>query len=333
MNIIIPMAGRGTRLRPHTLTVPKPLISIAGKPIVQRLVEDLGETVGKIDNIAFVVGDFGTEVENDLLALAEKLGAKGHICYQREQLGTAHAVLCAQEVMNGPVVVAFADTLFISNFTLDKEQDGVIWVQKVDDPSAYGVVKLDNDGFITDFLEKPKEFVSDLAIIGIYYFKSGEELKAECQYLIDKNIHVKGEFQLTDALENMKLKGRKFKPGQIGEWLDFGNKNAVVYSNGRVLANSYANNFIDETVKNEHSLIISPCFLGKNVTLRNAIVGPYVSIEENCVIEDSVVKNSLIQKKTNITNALIDNAMIGSNVVLNLKGEDYSLGDYTTISD
>jgi len=204
MKIIIPMAGRGTRLRPHTLTVPKPLVEIAGKSIVQRLVEDLASAYdGTIEEIAFIIGDFGEQVEEELIALAESLGAKGSIYHQTEKLGTAHAILCAKDSLDGNVIVAFADTLFKSDFVLDTEQDGVLWVQKIDDPSAYGVVNLDEDGVITEFVEKPKTFVSDLAIIGIYYFKDANFLKNELQYLIDNDIKEKGEYQITNALENM----------------------------------------------------------------------------------------------------------------------------------
>src|SRR5688500_5031469 len=169
MNMIIPMAGLGKRLRPHTLTVPKPLLPVGGKPIVHRLVEDIAKSCPeKIDEIAFVIGDFGKEVEDELVAVAEKLGAKGSIFYQHQALGTAHAVLCAEACLTGPVVVAFADTLFRADFTIDKNADGILWVNQIENPSAFGVVTLDKDGNIQDFVEKPKTFVSDLAMIGIY---------------------------------------------------------------------------------------------------------------------------------------------------------------------
>ena len=205
------MAGRGSRLRPHTLTVPKPLIPIAGKPIVQRLVEDISKVCDEtVDEIAFIIGDFGNEIEKNLINIAESLGAKGTIYHQEEALGTAHAILCAKESLTGNVVVAFADTLFKADFTLDNSADGIIWVKQIENPSAFGVVKLNDSNEITDFIEKPETFVSDLAIIGIYYFSDGEKLSIELQYLIDNNIKEKGEFQLTNALENMKAKGVKF---------------------------------------------------------------------------------------------------------------------------
>lgn len=230
------MAGIGKRMRPHTLTTPKPLLPVAGKPMVQHLVEDISATIkGEIEEIGFVIGHFGKEAESHLLGVAKKLGAKGKIFYQDEALGTAHAVMCASELLAGNVVVAFADTLFRGEFTVDTSHEGIIWVQKVEDPKPFGVVKLNEQNFITDFIEKPHEFVSDLAIIGIYYFKDGGYLKREIQYLLDNDIKEKGEYQLTNVLENMKQKGTKFSVAQVSEWLDCGSKDNMLFTNKRLL--------------------------------------------------------------------------------------------------
>ncbi len=335
MKIIVPMAGRGSRLRPHTLTVPKPLIPIAGKPIVHRLVEDIAGVIHqKIEEIAFIVSrDFGAQVENDLVAIAEKLGAKGTIYYQEKPLGTAHAIMSAKESMNGPVVVAYADTLFRADFTLDTTADSVIWVKQVEDPSAFGVVKLNNKNEIIDFVEKPQEYVSDLAIIGIYYFKSGETLREELQYLLDNNITKGGEYQLTDGLENMKQKGMKFVPGKVDEWMDCGNKNVTVETNSRMLGflHNDGKDLVSDTAVLENSTIIPPCFIGKNVVLKNATVGPNVSLGNNTIVENSIVKNSLVQTQAVIKNAVLDNAMIGNHAAFNGKFTSISIGDYSVI--
>ena len=325
------MAGRGSRLRPHTLTVPKPLVPIAGKPIVQRLVEDITRVCGqKVNEIAFVIGDFGKEVEQDLVAIAEGLGAKGSIYHQDEALGTAHAILCAKESLEGPVVVAFADTLFRADFTLDANKDGIIWVQSVEDPRAYGVIKMDENSIITDFIEKPQEFVSDLAIIGIYFFKDGAKLKSELQYLIDNNIKDKGEFQLTNALENMKLKGAKFYPGKVEEWLDCGNPTAAIHANKRVLEYT-ENEESREDLCNENSTVIEPCFIGHNVSLKDCTVGPHVSIGNNTCISNSTIKNTIIQNNTTIANADLEDSMIGNNVEYLGGKKRVSIGDYSKI--
>lgn len=329
------MAGRGSRLRPHTLTVPKPLIPIAGKPIVHRLVEDIAAVLNqKIEEIAFIVSrDFGTEVEHDLVAIAEKLGAKGTIYYQEKPLGTAHAIMSAKESMSGPIVVAYADTLFRADFTLDTTADSVIWVKQVEDPSAFGVVKLNAANEIIDFVEKPKDFVSDLAIIGIYYFKSGETLRDELQYLLDNNIVKGGEYQLTDGLENMKEKGMKFVPGKVDEWMDCGNKNVTVETNSRMLGflKSDGVNLVSNSVHMENSTVIPPCFIGENVVLKNCTVGPYVSLGNNTVVENTIIKNSLVQTHAVIKNAILDNGMIGNHAAFNGKFTSISIGDYSVI--
>ena len=338
MKIIVPMAGIGSRLRPHTLTTPKPLTLIAGKPIVQRLVEDIAQVVNqKIDEIAFIIGPvakgFPGDTEERLLKIAKKLNAKGSVYIQHEALGTAHAIQCAKDALDGPCVIAFADTLFKADFTLDSNADGAIWVKQVDDPSAFGVVKLDN-GIITDFVEKPAEFVSDLAIIGIYYFKEGRIVKDEIQYLLDNNVTDRGEYQLTDALENMKQKGLKFVPGQVDEWMDCGNKNVTVQTNSKVLEllqKEGVSLVSNEGVVLENAKIIEPCFIGNNVTLKNTTVGPFVSLGENSVVENSIIKNSLIQSNVKINNAKLDNAMIGHNAKYDGNFTSISIGDYTEL--
>jgi len=331
MKIIIPMAGMGKRMRPHTLTVPKPLIPVAGKPIVQWLVEDIIKVCKeKVTDIAFVIGDFGKETEEKLLSIARSEGAKGSIHYQEEALGTAHAILCAKEVLQGKVIVAFADTLFRADFAMDEEQDGVIWVSRIEDPRAFGVVKVNEQNSITDFVEKPQQFVSDLAIIGIYYFKDGATLRKEMQYLVDNDIREKGEYQLTNALENMKKKGTRFVPGKVLEWLDCGNKDATVHTNRRVLELHRSEKLISSTLKKENSVIIEPCFIGENVTIRNSVVGPHASVGAHTTIENSVVSNSIIQNNSLLKNVVVDNSMIGSHVSYTKSPEELSVGDYST---
>lgn len=335
MKIIVPMAGRGSRLRPHTLTVPKPLIPIAGKPIVHRLVEDIAGVINQdIEEIAFIIHrDFGDKVAAELVAIAEKLGAKGTIYYQEQPLGTAHAIMSARESMSGPIVVAYADTLFRADFTLDTTADSVIWVKQVDDPSAFGVVQLNDKNEIIDFVEKPKDFVSDLAIIGIYYFKSGETLRSELQYLLDNNVMKGGEYQLTDGLENMKQKGMKFVPGKVDEWMDCGNKNVTVDTNTRMLGflHQDGENMVAANVVQENSTIIQPCFIGDNVVLKNATVGPNVSLGANTKVENSTVKNSLVQTNVTIKNANLDNAMIGNHASFDGNFTSISIGDYSVL--
>ncbi|MCK6694225.1 MAG: NTP transferase domain-containing protein [Thermoanaerobaculia bacterium] len=333
MNIIIPMAGKGTRLRPHTLTVPKPLIPVAGKPIIQRLVEDLAHAYdGPIDEIVFIIGDFGPEIERELTAIAEGLGAKGKIYHQEKALGVGHAIYCAWESLNGPCMIAFADTLFKADFTFDTSADGMIWVQQVKDPSAFGVVKLDEQGYITEFVEKPSVFVSDLAIVGIYYFREGEKLRAALHHVITQEIREKNEFQLTTALELLKNNGLRFKTGEIDEWLDCGNKDAILFSNERMLEFHREQELVAKNAVIENSVIIPPCFIGDHAVIRNAVVGPYVSVGNNSTVENTVITNSIVQNKSQIKNALLENSMVGNSSRFVGSKDELNIGDYSNFS-
>ncbi len=327
------MAGMGKRMHPHTLTIPKPLIPIAGKPIVHRLVEDIAKVVQQpIEEVGFVIGrSFGEEVEESLRYVAKSIGATGKIYYQDEALGTAHALYCAKELLDGNVIVAYADTLFRADFTLDAEQDGIVWVQKVANPSAFGVVQVNEENTIIDFVEKPSTFVSDLAIIGIYYFRDGTFLRNELQYLIDNNIMNSGEYQITNALENMKNKGVRFVPGQVDEWLDCGNKDATVHTNQRYLQYIQQDLNMPESVSTKESIIIPPVYLGENVKLVNSVIGPHVSIGDNTEVSNSRIQNSIVQTNTVVANANLENSMLGNFVTLKLSSSDLSIGDYNSV--
>jgi len=337
MKIIVPMAGRGSRLRPHTLTVPKPLIPVAGKPIVHRLVSDIAKVIGEpIEEVAFILGDpafFGDDVVNSLKELGHELNAKISIYRQDEPLGTGHAIMSAKPSLSGPAVIAYADTLIRAEFNLDKEADSVIWVKQVEKPEAFGVVKLNDKKEIVELVEKPQEFVSDLAVIGIYYFKDVGALKKELQYVLDNNVINGGEYQINDGIKRMMANGKKFVTGQVDEWMDCGNKNVTVETNQRMLGflHKDSETLISDSVKQENANIIEPCFIGENVVLKNTTVGPYVSIGANTVIEDSTVKNSLIQNSSTLKNANLDNAMIGNHVKYDGNFETISIGDYSVL--
>ncbi|MFT0713924.1 sugar phosphate nucleotidyltransferase [Flagellimonas lutimaris] len=337
MKIIVPMAGRGSRLRPHTLTVPKPLIPVAGKPIVHRLVSDIAKVLGEpIEEVAFILGDpafFGDDVVESLMELADELGAKGSIYRQDKPLGTGHAIMSAKDSLSGPAVIAYADTLIRADFDLDKSADSVIWVKQVERPEAYGVVKLNGNNEIVELVEKPKEFVSDLAVIGIYYFKDVGVLKNQLQHVLDNDITHGGEYQINDGIKRMMQKGMKFVPGKVDEWMDCGNKNVTVETNQRMLSflEKEGESMIADSVQQENANIVEPCFIGENVVLKNTTVGPFVSVGANTVIENSTIKNSLIQSDSKISNANLDNAMIGNHVVYNGNFETISIGDYSVL--
>jgi len=331
MNLIIPMAGRGSRLRPHTLTVPKPLVHVAGKPIVQHLVEDLAAMSPRpFANIAFVIGDFGDQVESDLLNLASRLGAQGHICHQDQPLGTAHAVWCAKEWLSGETVVAFADTLFRADFQLDAEADGHIFVKRIEDPRQFGVVVLDDDGAISEYAEKPEEPVSNLAMIGIYQFKDGGALGREIDLLIENGTMKGGEYQLPDAFRALTEQGARFRPGEVNAWMDCGNREVTVETNGRMLEFLGDAAGVAPGATVENSVVIPPCIIQEGAVVRNAVVGPCVTIGPRTVVERSILSDCLVGSDGHLNGVNLKGSMIGNHASVSRSGEDLSIGDYCT---
>ena len=330
------MAGRGSRLRPHTLTIPKPLIPIAGKPIVQRLVEGIAEVLEEdIDEIAYIISeDFGQEIESKLKNIAKGLEAKPTIYYQDQPLGTGHAIMSAKESLRGSAVIAYADTLFKADFKLDKEADAVMWVKQVKNPEAFGVVNLNQEGHIIELVEKPKEFVSDLAVIGIYYFKDVSQLKDQLEKVLEERIMHGGEYQINDGIKKMQDEGAVFKPGRVEEWMDCGNKTVTVETNSRMLKfihKEAKEQLISNTVQIENSEIIEPCFIGENVFLKNAKIGPNVSIGNGTLIDNCSITESLIQENAEVSNAKLTNAMIGNFAKFNGEFTSISIGDYSVL--
>ncbi|MFP4525467.1 MAG: sugar phosphate nucleotidyltransferase [Bacteroidales bacterium] len=332
MKVIIPMAGKGKRMRPHTLTTPKPLIKLAGKTIVSHLLNEINSVLDEpIEEINFVIGDFGEQVENELKDLARSLNAKPKISYQEQALGTAHAVYCAKKSLKGKVIIAFSDTLFKASFKLNTEDDGIIWTKRVDNPSSFGVVKKNENNLVSGFYEKPSTFVSDEAIIGVYYFKKGEDLAGEIKYLLDNQIMGNSEYQLTDALENLRRKENRISTSIVNKWFDCGNKKATVDTNQQILKYLKDSDLISPNSKNDNSIIINPCYIGENVHIKNSVIGPYVSVESNTIIENALINNSIIQSNTIIKNLNISGSMIGNHAEIIGNPMDLSAGDYTNL--
>jgi glucose-1-phosphate thymidylyltransferase len=337
MRIIIPMAGIGKRLRPHTLLTPKPLLQIAGKPIVERLLDEIMEAAGSdVEEIAFIVGTPGKEVEQRLLSLAKEKNASARIYHQPEALGTAHALSYAADSLKGEVVIAFADTLFKADFKLDHNRDAIIWTKEVEDPRAFGVVELDSTGRITSFVEKPEHPRSNQAIIGIYYVRQGEALKAEIDYLLKNNLREKGEYQLTTCLDHMRAKGSALYTASVDHWFDCGNKQNVLDTNRQILELMKGKReLLASSASLLNCLIQEPCFIGPGVVVKNSEIGPYASIGNGTRIENSVISHSIVQEESIIVGKVMKNSIIGSHVHLVDSKRDnvlreYSIGDYST---
>lgn len=319
------MAGMGTRLRPLTLNTPKPLLKLSGKTILERIIENISYTVSEqITDIAFIVGNFSDDIINQVKNLSIQENIKKYIFVQSEPLGTAHAIYQAKSLLSGSVIIAYADTIFEANFKLNEEFDGIILTKQVENPQLYGVVQKQND-LITNFVEKPKNFISNEAIIGVYYFKNAEILLNKIELLLNNNIRENNEFQITNALQMLIDDKQKFSSQIVKHWLDCGTLQMLLNTNKHLLENR---NYTKNEFIYENSLIIEPCYIGKNVKISNSIVGPYTTLEDNTIITNSVISNSIIYNNSSLTNANIINSIIGNNANISYKQNTIYLGDY-----
>lgn len=331
------MAGRGSRLRPHSLTIPKPMLPVAGAPIVQQLISTISKVIkSPVDEIAYVIGDpafFEKETEEILIKTAESIGAKATIYRQNEPLGTGHAVMCASPSLNGPAIIAFADTLIRADLEINPEADGIIWVKEVENPEAYGVVELNNKKHVKNLIEKPQSFISNQAAVGIYYFKEVEILKNKLQKILNIKKKSGDEYQINEGIISMINEGYIIESGHVSHWMDCGNPSITIDTNTQmldILSNEDVN-LISAKLKLKNSTIIPPCYIGDNVEIIDSKIGPGVSLGLNTRIENCEIKNSLIQNNSIILNAKLENSMIGNNVYFNGKYKTVSIGDYSQL--
>ena len=337
MKIFIPMAGKGTRLRPFTLTKPKPLLDIIDKPIVEHLIYQITSTLSTdVKEIIYILGDeayFNSTVVESLTAISKKYNAKTMIYRQLEQLGTGHAIMCAKESLSGPSIIAYADTMIHGKVEINPRVDGMIWVKKVKNPSSYGVVKLDKDSNVTDLIEKPKDFISDLAVVGIYYFKEISILRDELKLHLKDQLAPGKEYLLNYGIEKMIEKNKIFKSQENDTWMDCGTPQLFLKS-AKLIMKSEEGLSNEKDFSKEGSVIINhPVFLGENVVIRDSTVGPYVSIGDNCIISDSKIESSIVYNDSKISNATIRNSILGSNCKYDGANKEIFLGDYSQINN
>ncbi len=329
MKVIIPVAGFGTRLRPHTLTKPKVLLNVGGKPMIHYIIEQLVKE--KIaTSIVMVTGFLGDMIKE---YLDDTFRFKFTYVTQEEPKGLGHAVYCAKEsfLKNDETLIILGDTLFdVDLRKLIDNKHSVIGVKKVDDPRRFGVVEKTKSGMITRFVEKPasaKVSPSNEAIVGLYYLKNSDSLFTSLEHVMDNNITVKGEFQLTDALEHMLSCGEKMTTYNVDGWLDCGKPETLLETNRYILSKSKKTNFAGTDSK-----IIHPVFIGKNVVIKQSIVGPNATINDGCIITNSVIENSIIEKNTRIENAIVKESIIGESVAVKFQQQILNIGSNSEIN-
>ncbi len=305
MKIVLPVAGNGLRLRPYTENVPKCLLPVAGKTILDWIVED---SLGlKPSETIFITG-YKADVVDQFLTKRTAWG-KTRTVIQSNPQGLGEAVSLALPFVDDdePVLIILGDTLFEADLSILNGMDqNVLYTYKVEDPRRFGVAVTDSTGRIERLVEKPQEFVSDEAIVGIYYIKDTKVLKESLKYLMDNNIRTKNEFQLTDALEMMIEKGCRFRTAPVSKWLDCGLAETLLETNAHVL-NRYDNS---ASVNLPGVKVIAPCHIGKDVKIVNSTIGPNVSVGDGCVIENSTVKNAVLWDGVKVEGRTLDNVIV-----------------------
>ncbi|PSQ69782.1 MAG: glucose-1-phosphate thymidylyltransferase [Bacteroidetes bacterium QH_2_64_26] len=332
MKLIIPMAGRGTRVRPHSHVTPKPLLSVRGRSIVERIVDNFSRVLPEPpDDGVFVLGpDFGSEIRDQLAALCKERGITPHFPVQEESLGTAHAVGCAGEHLHGEGVTVFADTLFeLGKEVTLGDADVVAFVREVDDPRRFGIAVRDGQE-VTELVEKPTDPVSNEALIGIYYIRELAKLKDGIDYLIENDLKgAGGEYQLTDAFDYRLQQGDVITTADVDAWMDCGTIPALLETTGRVLERESDG---DHPGTVTDSVIHEPVYIGPDATVTNAVVGPHVSIEEGATVSDAVVRDSIIFAEGHVENAVLADSVVGRHAAVDQRVQSINVGDHSQVN-
>jgi glucose-1-phosphate thymidylyltransferase len=335
LKIFIPMAGWGTRMRPHTWSKPKPLVSVAGKTSLEHLL-DMFNSVPDPDNVEFVfiVGPYLGELQVPPFVRENYPGMKAHFVVQEEMKGQSHALWLAREFMHGPMIVCFSDTLLETDFSfLDLEEaDVVAWVMPMPDPRRFGVAELDQEGWVTRFIEKPESMENNLVVVGCYYFKSAEKLCAAIKKQMERNLTLKGEFYLTDTITLMIEDGAKVRTQKADSWLDTGTIDATLDTN-KILLDGKANKTKNEQADGVE--IIAPSFIHPSAEIQNSVIGPYSSIGANCKIVNSWIEQSIVEADCEIQDAALSRSLVGIKTRIRGRGDgkvmELNVGDNSDI--
>jgi glucose-1-phosphate thymidylyltransferase len=325
MKVVIPMAGYGKRLRPHTYSRPKPLINVAGQPMLKHLLDPLGEL--EIEEYIFIVGYLGEQIEEYISA---NYGFKASFVIQEELIGQAHAVYLAREHLNGPAIVLFADTLFETDLSVinTTDADAVAFVKEVEDPRRFGVVEVDAGGHVTRFIEKPDSVENKQVVIGLYYIRDSQHMIRAIETQMARKHMTKGEFFLADAFQIMIEEGAAFRTQNVEVWLDCGKPETVLGTNRYLLDNGFDNS---HTVRVEGVTVIPPAHVDPDARLENAIIGPYATISAGCHVSSSIIRDSIIDRGARVSDALLMQSLVGRNAHVSGRYCVINVGDESSV--
>ncbi len=323
IKVVIPVAGKGTRMRPHTHTKPKPLLHIAGKPVIDHIIDMVEEL--DVSEYIFITGYMKESIEDHIKS---NYDFKARFVEQKEQKGTAHAIKLVEEYVAEPMLVIFADSLFkIDLSVVEEDVDGAVWVEEVENPSRFGIVEKDNEGFLKDLVEKPENPKSNLANIGIYYLKDPDSTFREVDNLMQEEKKTEGEYCFPEVLPALAEKDKKIEVCPIDWYKDCGTLSAFLDANKALLEKRHK---VKEEVTN--SVVIEPVYIEEGARVSNSIVGPHTSIGKDAVVEGSIVKGSIIDSNAEVSDAKISDSIIGENALHKGSSKIVYLGDHSEVN-
>jgi glucose-1-phosphate thymidylyltransferase len=331
LKVVIPMAGFGKRLRPHTWSRPKQLLGLAGKAVIEHVLDTFDTLPGKVQvEYVFIVGYLGDKIKTFMVE--EHPDVKVDFVVQEEMQGQSHAIYLAKDYVDGPMVMVFADTLIETDLSfLDQEESDIVaWVKPVPDPRRFGVAELGKNQLVTRLIEKPKAMDNNLALVGFYYFKDGRDLIKAIEQQIEQQVQLKGEFFLADAINIMlEDNGCKMRTQKVNVWLDAGTFESMLSTNRYLLDHGHDNS--EKAAQRMGVKIIPPVFIHPEAEVESSVIGPHATIEAGCKILGSVIQNSIIEKGSQVVDANLSGSMIGQNTSLKGGSQSLNIGDNTEI--
>jgi glucose-1-phosphate thymidylyltransferase len=331
LKIVIPMAGYGTRLRPHTWSRPKQLIRMADKMVIDHVLDTFADLPNSIQTeYIFIVGYLGQKIEQYMNSTHPDL--KVHYVEQTEMRGQSHAISLAKDYLNGPVLMIYGDTLIKSDFSFMSTEtaEAVAWVKPVPDPRRFGVAGLGEDGWVTHLVEKPQDVNNNLVLVGCYYFKNSNEVIAAIEEQMKRNITLKDEFFFADAINIMLERGLKMRVEYVDTWLDAGTSDDVLSTNRYLLEHGHDNTI--EAYAHTKSVIRRPVFIHPTATIENSVIGPHAAIGANCTIHSCIIRDSIIEDASVVTNVIMEHSLIGREVRIERQAGVMNVGDRTELT-
>lgn len=331
LKIVIPMAGLGTRLRPHTWSKPKQLVSVAGKAALDHVLDSVSSLPPDTDvELVNIVGYLGDQIETYIRT--NYPDKKAQFVVQENPLGQSHAIQLAQEYLHGPMLIVFADTLIETDLSqLDNETaDAVVWVRPVEDPRRFGVAELGPDGLVHRLIEKPQELDNNLAIVGFYYFKRAEDLLDAINEQIERNVQLKGEYFLADAINILLARGLKMRAQKVDVWLDTGTAESLLETNRYLLSHGLDNSADYPTCPG--TVLVPPVFIHPTASIENSIVGPNVSVGADCVVENSIISDSILEDDAQTNRVILESSLIGRSAHISRRAGIINAGDNTVVT-